>query len=103
MVKKIIWTPESEKTFEGVLIYLDTHWTEKEKSNFITATNRTIQIISQQPELFRKLAKSNTHEALVTKHNLLLYTIKEESIDLVAFWDTRQNPKKKIKRKSTNI
>lgn len=97
MAKKIIWTPESEKTFEKVLTYLETNWTEKEKTNFITATQKAIQIISQQPELFRKLAKLNTHEALITKHNLLLYKIKMDSVDLITFWDTRQNPKKKTK------
>jgi plasmid stabilization system protein ParE len=98
MVKKIIWTPEAERMFENIVTYLEAHWTEKEKRNFINATHKTIQVISRQPELFRKLAKLNTHEALITKHNLLLYTIKKDSIDLVTFWDTRQNPKKKYKK-----
>lgn len=72
MAKKIIWTPEPEKAFEKVLAYLETHWVEKEKTNFITAIQKAIKIISQQSEPFRKLAKINTHEALITKHNLLL-------------------------------
>ncbi len=99
MVKKIIWTPESEKTFELVLACLETNWTEREKKGFINATNKTIQIISFQPAIFRKSTKANFREALVTKHNLLIYKIKSESIDLITFWDTRQSPKKKFKTK----
>jgi len=95
MAKKIIWTPESEKTFEAILSYLDTHWSEKEKRNFITATHKNIEIITKQPFLFRKTKNPDIHEVLITKHNLLIYRIKDHTIDLITFWDTRKNPKKK--------
>jgi plasmid stabilization system protein ParE len=97
MAKKISWTPESEKTFEAILTYLKTHWTEKEIRSFVAATYKTIDTIAKQPLLFRKTKKPDIHEALITKHNLLLYRIKEHQIDLITFWDTRKNPKKKLK------
>ena len=95
MAKKVIWTPESEKTFEAILTYLETHWTEKEQLNFIAAANKTIETISKQPLLFRKTKSPDVHEALITKHNLLIYRIKEHQVDLITFWDTRKNPKQK--------
>jgi len=99
MAKKIIWTPQAEETFEGILNYLEINWTEKEKRNFIVATDKIIQLISKQPDLFRKSNSLNTYEALVTKHNLLLYIVKKDTVDLITFWDTRRNPKKKHKNK----
>ena len=41
--------------------------------------------------------KQNIHEVLITKHNLLLYQINETElkVELLAFFDTRQHPKKK--------
>jgi len=95
MAKKVIWTPQAEITFEKVLTYLGAHWSAREIEKFISATDKTIKLISKQPTLFRKSPKGNFHEALVTKHNLLIYKVKKESIDLITFWDTRQNPKRK--------
>lgn len=60
------------------------------------ATDKTIRHISLNPEMFRKSNKIDVREALITKHNLLLYKIKRETIDLIAFWDTRKNPKRKF-------
>jgi len=45
--------------------------------------------------MFRETNIANVHEALVTPHNLLIYKIYPKRIDLITFWDTRQNPKKK--------
>ena len=95
MAKKIIWTPQAEKTFTLVLEYLQRDWTTKEIKKFISATDKTIGYISKNPEMFRKSIKADIHEALITKHNLVLYKIKKETIDLLVFWDTRRNPKKK--------
>ncbi|HYG15924.1 MAG TPA: hypothetical protein VEC12_09235 [Bacteroidia bacterium] len=37
----------------------------------------------------------NTFEVKVTKHNLLIYKEKKDSIELLMFFDTRQHPRKK--------
>jgi hypothetical protein len=62
-------------------------------------TNELTNLISKNPFLFRRSEKQNLHEVLVTKHNLLLYQINEpnQKIEFLAFFDTRQHPKKKIK------
>ena len=98
MAKEIIWTPQAERTFAKVIKYLEEEWTEKEVEKFIVATENVKVHISQRPEMFRKSSKEGIHEALVTKHNLLLYKIKEKTIDLITFWDTRQHPKKKSRK-----
>ncbi len=95
MVKQVIWTPEAESTFEGVIEYLERKWTDQEIANFINATNRVVEFISEHPRMFRKTNKRNVHEALVTPHNLLIYKVYPTRIDLLTFWDTRQHPRKK--------
>ena len=99
MAKEVRWTEEAEETFSNVILYLQAKWTDKEVSNFINASSKTIFYISENPLLFRASKKRNIREALVTKHNLLIYAIKPRHIDLISFWDTRKNPKKKHKRK----
>lgn len=95
MAKEIRWTPEAIETFERVIEYLKDEWSEKEIENFVTATDKVIEYISDHPGMFRKTEHKNMREALVTPHNLLIYKILSSRIDLIAFWDTRQHPSKK--------
>jgi plasmid stabilization system protein ParE len=101
MAYKVIWAPKAIITFENVIDYLQSHWTEKQIKYFVERTDKTIHLISNNPYLFRGSEKEDLHEVVITKHNILLYqvSVKERSIELLAFFDTRQNPKKKLKSK----
>lgn len=95
MVKEVRWTPESIQAFDEIIKYLESDWTEKEISAFVNATEVVVEFISVQPRMFRKTNLKNVHEALVTPHNLMIYKIYPRHIDIITFWDTRKNPKKK--------
>ena len=99
MAYKIIWSPQAELTFENVINYLFENWTIKQVENLLSRTNKLIGLISKNPFLFRGSEKQKIHEVLVTKHNLLLYQINETElkVELLAFFDTRQHPKKKYR------
>lgn len=101
MAYKVIWAPKAIITFENVIDYLQDHWTDKQIEYFVERTDKTIHLLSNNPYLFRGSEKENLHEVIITKHNLLLYqiTTKENTIELLSFFDTRQNPKKKPKSK----
>jgi plasmid stabilization system protein ParE len=95
MAKVVIWTPEAEETFDSVIEYLERRWTENEIDQFINSTNKIINLISEHPRMYRKTNKGNVHEALITSHNLLIYKVYPSRINLLLFWDTRRNPRKK--------
>lgn len=57
MAKEVRWTKEAEEGFAKVVSYLQDKWTDKEVSNFITATFKTISYITENP-LFFVLQKS---------------------------------------------
>mgnify|MGYP003394775671 CR=1 FL=1 len=101
MAYKIIWSPEAISTFDKIIKYLSENWSAKETSNFIDDAEHTILLLEKNPFLFRGSTKENVHEALITKHNLLLYQINDNSkkVELISFWDTRQNPKRKFLKK----
>lgn len=98
MAFKIIWSPKAIDTFEIVIDYLQTNWTEKEVRKFLIETEHVIQLISINPHLFRASEKENVFEAVITKHNLLLYqkNENEKNIELLSFFDSRNDPKKKF-------
>ena len=95
MAKKIIWTPQAETTLNAIVEYLVREWTEKEAIKFIQKVNSVVVHISRHPLSFRIAGKEDVREALITKHNLLLYRISGQNIYLLYFWDTRKNPSKK--------
>ena len=97
MAYKIVWTLNAELTFEAVINYLEFAWGEKQIINFLKASEKIIQKVSQFPHSFRTSKYEAIHEVLITKHNLMIYEVIENKKFVVihAIWDTRQNPKKK--------
>lgn len=95
MALSIKWTEEAGRAFAVTINYLLEHWTEKEVRSFISQTNRVIAHITVYPRMFRRSAKKNIHEGLITRHCLLIYRVKKNKIELLSFFDTRQKPKKK--------
>ena len=96
MALNIIWSPRALDNFHEVISYLSKNWSAKVVRNFVSRTEKVIELISEHPEIFKQLTDRNpVREALITKHNLLLYQIQEAQVLLLAVFDTRQNPRKK--------
>lgn len=91
----VFWTPQSVATYNEVLDYLAFNWPEKVSDDFVKKTHRIIDLISVNNVKFRSSGRDSVHEVLITKHNLLIYRITSTHIELLRFYDTRQNPRKK--------
>ena len=97
MGPEIIWTKRAISTFDKRIAYLEKHWTEKEIFNFTARVNEYLSILQSQPLLFRKsLRLKHTHIGVIIKQVSLVYRIKPGGgpIELIAFIDNRQNPKR---------
>jgi plasmid stabilization system protein ParE len=92
---EIIWLPQAENDFDNILDYLQKNWGDIVVDEFIYKLERILSLVSQKPTMFRRSSKMNIHQVLITKHNLLFYRIIENKIELLTFFDTRQNPVKK--------
>ncbi len=95
MAKKIIWSTGAITSFDKIIKYLEKEWTQKEIEKLILNTQKVIHQIGSDSIKFKSSGKKNIHEVLATKHNLLIYRIQKNQIDLLVFYDTRQHPKKK--------
>lgn len=94
---KISWTPTARKTYFKVLEYLDEAWTQREIQNFVERTEKVLKLIAKDSEMFEaSRMKKNIRKGLITKHNTLYYRIRsrKQEIELITFWDNRQNPEK---------
>ena len=90
------WSKEAEDTFDEIIKYLESNWTEKEIQNFVGSANKVIEQIEKNPYQFKASRFHKIRKALITKHISLFYFVNEADkvIELYAFWDNRQNPKK---------
>jgi plasmid stabilization system protein ParE len=90
------WSKEAEDTFDEIIEYLENNWTEKEIQDFVQKAQKVIGQIEENPYQFKASRFQKIRKALITKHNSLFYFVNEAEkvIELYAFWDNRQNPKK---------
>jgi plasmid stabilization system protein ParE len=91
---KVIWSPNATLTYYQILRYLDEKWTSKEIDAFVLRTEEAIDHICENPLLFPYSVKNNIHRCVIVKQVSLFYQINNETIELLIFWDNRQNPVK---------
>jgi hypothetical protein len=92
----IIWSPRAKITYYQNLEYLELNWTVKEIKAFISRTEYVIKHISQSPRHYPYSQKSDTYKCILVKQVSLFYRIKQQDIELLFFWDNRQNPTKLV-------
>ncbi|KQS23802.1 type II toxin-antitoxin system RelE/ParE family toxin [Dyadobacter sp. Leaf189] len=96
MALKIIWSPRALDNFQNVIAYLEESWDEQVIRTFVKRTEKIIKIVAEHPEIFRLVSKKRQiREAVITKHNLLIYKATDTHILLLAIFDTRQHPRRK--------
>lgn len=94
---KISWTPTARLTYFKLLEYLSNAWTLKEVENFIYKTENTIAQITDNPYMFKASKKiKNVRKGFITEYNSLYYRVKAQKneIELITFWDNREDPLK---------
>ncbi len=90
----IIWSPKARITYTHTLEYLYEEWTEKELKAFMHRTEEVIKYISNNPQLYSYSKEADAYRCVVVKQVSLFYRIKSNHIELLVFWDNRQNPEK---------
>src|SRR6478672_8205087 len=97
MALEIIWSPKALEKLHKIICFLSENWNEEVTKNFVLRTEEVIQAIAKHPHIFKQISKNNNlREAMITKHNLLIYKNTNSKITIITLFDTRQNPKKKL-------
>lgn len=94
MVYSIIWSPTARLSYYSILEYLGENWSFREIEAFIDRTEAVINHICDNPLLYPYSKEGDIHRCVVVKQISLFYRIKEKNIELLVFWDNRQDPKK---------
>jgi hypothetical protein len=99
----IIWSPRSIITFGGRISYLQRYWTEREIKNFTNRVKEYLETLKHEPFIGKTTGKrKQTYTGFIIKEVSLIYRVKPicKEIELLMFFDNRQNPKKLKKYKT---
>ncbi|WP_276371538.1 type II toxin-antitoxin system RelE/ParE family toxin [Chryseolinea sp. H1M3-3] len=92
---KLFWSDRALDDLQNILNYLSEKWTQKDIRNFVRRLDRRLELISGNPRLFPKTTKrKNIRRSVLTKHTVIYYDMKENSVTVVTIFDPRQHPKK---------
>lgn len=92
---KVVWSKKAVQGVDNIVEYLDKNWGTKITDDFLAKLSRQITLISRQPELFPLVeGKKYIRRAVLTKQNTIFYEFKNNRVEVLYVFDTRQNPDK---------
>jgi plasmid stabilization system protein ParE len=89
---KIIWTDRAKSDYWNNIDYLETAWTIKEVERFTDKTDAILEKISKGNLKFKPTEHENIFQVPIVKQITLFYKNTPESVYLLRFWNTYQNP-----------
>ena len=87
---KIEWTLASKIDYWKNIEYLENHWSEKEVLNFIIEIEYSLNLLAKENVLFIKSDYSNVYKMVIMKQITLYYSIENQTIYLLRFWNNYQ-------------
>lgn len=89
----IFWTPTAKETYLYIIEYLEEVWGEKYVNKFIKDTEALLKLIVKYPAIYEVISDEvDVRRAIVHKNCSFLYREKSGNIELLVFWDNRQEP-----------
>ncbi len=96
MALKIYWSKQADRKFDRIIEYLTAEWGERVTTLFVRKVFSFLDILSDFPEIGTIENKEKEIRGFtIVKQVNVFYTIKNDRIVLLNFFDNRQKPKKK--------
>lgn len=92
--KKIIWSNVAKSEFRDILeFYIDRNESATYSLKLLDETEDLLKTLSKS-EFIGRLTSNKKTRVIPMKAYLIFYEIKKETIEIVSFWDNRQDDKK---------
>lgn len=94
--RKIIWSARAESELLHVLeFYINRNGNTNYATKLLNKTEKIVSLLANFPELGH-VTENKTTRVVVKGDYLIFYEVSELFIQIVSFWDGRQNPNKRI-------
>ena len=102
MIRQIRLSVRASQKLEKLLLFLETKWSVKVKKDVVLKLDDCLKKIQALPDSFpASEAVKGLRKCGVTKQTTIYYKYSASTIDIITFFDSRQNPEllnKEIKR-----
>lgn len=88
----VIWSVKAETSFKLIIDQIEIAWSFQTASKFIIRTDKLLQTLKQNPLLFAETNIFGVRKAIITKQTSILYKVSKTHIEILFFWDNRQDP-----------
>ncbi len=92
MGKQVIWSPQADYSFDEIIEYLNAEWSFKEVEQFVRNVLDITKHISTFPQMFPEFNERKIRKALINQNISLLYKVSNKQIELLTFWNNKQDP-----------
>jgi plasmid stabilization system protein ParE len=96
MALEIKWSKQADNSFDQIINYLYAEWGDRVVQAFVRKTYDFFDILAEFPEIGSlQIQDKGIRGFSLIKQVIVFYKVKENSIVILDFFDTRQNPEKK--------
>ncbi len=89
----VIFSDRADETFEAIGLQIQERFGEREVFKFRKRVYQVIDMISISPLIFKAVGRNeNVRNAFVHKNCSMIYEISQARIEILFFWDNRQDP-----------
>lgn len=93
MTLPVIISETAYITFESICTQIHERLGAKALSDFKKNTIKTLELISNSPFLYKETEfDPNIRQGLIKKLSSVFYEVKSDRIEILFFWDNRQEP-----------
>jgi len=89
---KVLWAEDAKVDYWENIDYLLENFPEFVAKDFIAKTETLISLISKNNISFKLTSKQNIYQVPVVKQITIFYTIKENALIILRFWNNKKDP-----------
>jgi plasmid stabilization system protein ParE len=89
-------TPRAEKNFDSIVDYIKHKWGERTATQFVLKTDKIFKLLGNYPTM-GQIEIGDIRGFQLSRHTRLLYTVRDDKVIVLAFFDVRQDPNKKFR------
>jgi len=93
--KTVVFSKGARNSLEKLLAFLETEWSIKVKKEYRDKLERCVLQISKHPDSCPVSEEfPGLHKCVVTKQTTFYYRVNDKEVQVITFYDNRQDPKK---------
>ena len=92
---QVFVTPQAERNFDSIVDNINDKWGERTARQFIKKADEIFKLLKNYPSM-GQIEKDDIRGFQLSPQIRILYRIRDEKVIILAFFDVRQDPKKKF-------